>query len=160
MIMVAGNKQPYLYVHVVKEMLFKNEHEELELHGAGDKSITSLASAVATLTKYKYVVVTRLKTKTLHGREEKMGKLIVHLKKAPDFDEIYKQFEAERAEKAEKRNQEASKTHPEESEEEAQSKKRFTSPVKETQPEGDSQQEPPKETLATPTKIGEIIQQD
>lgn len=40
-----------------------------------------------------------MKTKTLHGRDSKVAKMIIHLTKCPDFDDVYMEFEEAREKK-------------------------------------------------------------
>ena len=81
--------------------LLKNQFETIELHGVDDQSYLTVNLVANTLIKYKYVTITRLKTKTVQVHDDETDKyaklqprLIVHLKKTPEFDSIYDDFEA------------------------------------------------------------------
>ena len=93
--------------------LLKNRFETIELHGVDDQSFLTISLVAQCLLKYKYVTLSRLKTKThqtiLKRDDEKkpskddndadnrvilQPKLVVHLTKTPDFDSIYDDFEA------------------------------------------------------------------
>ncbi len=58
----------------------------------------SIARVVNTLTKRKYVAVSRIKTGTIQGRDgTRTGKFIVHLTKTDEFETVYEEWEQERA---------------------------------------------------------------
>ena len=99
LVMVSGKRPASFYIYLVKQLFLNEKYDMVELHGAGDRCINSAIKVVGVLVKYRYVTITRLKTKTLNGREGKVGKIIIHLAKTHDFEEIYKKFEEERAER-------------------------------------------------------------
>jgi len=101
--------------------LLKNQFDTIELHAVDDVSYLTISLVAQCLMKYKYVVMTRLKTKTHQTVEAKEGgsgkeasktnfakhldedadpriilqpKLVIHLQKTPEFDSIYDDFEA------------------------------------------------------------------
>jgi len=101
-----------------KNML-KNQFDSVELHGVDDQSYLTITLVTQCLLKYKYVSLSRLKTKTHQtwykkendaprGKDAKskaamddadsriilQPKLVMHLKKSADFDKIYDDFEA------------------------------------------------------------------
>ena len=92
--------------------LLRNQFECIELHGVDDESFLTVSMVAQCLQKYKYVTLTRLKTKThqtkIRKDDSKAGtsssaadddidsnriilqpKLVVHLSKTPEFDAIY-----------------------------------------------------------------------
>ena len=72
----------------------------MQLHGAGDICISTIAKVVSLLTRLKYVTVSRIKTGSIAGRDgSKVVKLIVHLTKTPEFETMYEQFELVRTER-------------------------------------------------------------
>ena len=95
--------------------LLKNQFECIELHGVDDESFLTVSLVAQCLLKYKYVTMTRLKTKTHQTKIRKddpkqssslpadedmdynriilQPKLVVHLSKTPEFDTIYDGFE-------------------------------------------------------------------
>ena len=97
----------------VKNIL-KNQFDTVELHAVDDQSFLTISLVTQCLMKYKYVTLARLKTKTVQTRTDignnfagkdaddydadpriiLQPKLVVHLKKTPDFDAIYDDFEA------------------------------------------------------------------
>ena len=44
------------------------------------------------MTKYGYVKITRVKTKTVHQGDRRAPKIIIQLSKTDDFDELYDKF--------------------------------------------------------------------
>ena len=83
--------------------LLKNQFDSVELHGVDDESFLTVSLVAQCLLKYKYVTLTRLKTKThqtilkrddaKNGKDEDpdnrvilQPKLVVHLSKTVDFD--------------------------------------------------------------------------
>ena len=106
------NKRRHNIIVVRKSMLFKtlviqtknllkNQFDTIELHGVDDQSYLTVSLVANCLIKYKYVTVTRMKTKTVQipdDEQEKYAKLqprlIVHLTKTPEFDSIYDDFES------------------------------------------------------------------
>jgi len=91
--------------------LLKNQFDSVELHGVDDESFLTVSLVAQCLLKYKYVTLTRLKTKThqtilkrddaKNGKDEDpdnrvilQPKLVVHLSKTVDFDSIYDNFES------------------------------------------------------------------
>ena len=97
----------------VKNIL-KNQFDSVELHAVDDQSFLTISLVTQCLMKYKYVTMARLKTKTVQTRTDignnfagkdaddydadpriiLQPKLVVHLKKTPEFDTIYDDFEA------------------------------------------------------------------
>lgn len=52
------------------------------------------------LTKTKYVTVSRIKTGSIVGRDgTKVGKLVVHLTRTPDFQKQYEKYEHDKEER-------------------------------------------------------------
>ena len=85
--------------------LLKTKFNKIELHGVDDQSFLTISLVAQCLLKYKYVTISRLKTKT-HQKVVKKDdeddadsriilqpKLVVHLAKTPEFDSIYDDFE-------------------------------------------------------------------
>jgi len=104
---VSTKRTPQFYIYLVKELFHKNNFDVVQLHGAGNTCVVSIARVVNTLTKRKYVAVARIKTGTIQGREgTKIGKFIVHLTKTDEFETIYDEFAKERAERIAKYEQE------------------------------------------------------
>ena len=119
--MVNGGYNFKSLVHKTKNLL-KNSFEFVELHAVDNKSYLTISLVAQTLMKYKYVTLSRLKTKTHQTilrpeKIEKSGagqpqqkqqpaeaeidprvilqpKLVVHLRKTAEFDSIYDDFEA------------------------------------------------------------------
>jgi Ran GTPase-activating protein (RanGAP) involved in mRNA processing and transport len=119
------------------------------LHGAGDTAINSVIKAAGILVKYKYCTITRMKTKTLHSRDDtKVGKLIIQLTKGPDFEDVYKEFEEIRKERNEafQKKKENSKDGEEDSEEEKE-------PTKVTTPEKAEVKSNSSATEVSPTNL-------
>ena len=79
--------------------LLKNQFETIELHGVDDQSYLTIGLVANCLIKYKYVTITRMKTKTVQVPDDEkhnaklQPRLIVHLTKTPEFDSIYDDFE-------------------------------------------------------------------
>lgn len=91
--------------------LLKNRFDTIELHGVDDQSFLTVSLVAQCLLKYKYVTLSRLKTKThqtylkrddaknakdddFDSRVILQPKLVVHLTKTPEFDSIYDDFES------------------------------------------------------------------
>lgn len=92
--------------------LLKNRFDTIELHGVDNESFLTVSLVAQCLLKYKYVTLSRLKTKThqtmLRPDDDKkkskddedesriilQPKLVVHLTKTPEFDSIYDDFES------------------------------------------------------------------
>ena len=85
--------------------LLKTKFNKIELHGVDDQSFLTISLVAQCLLKYKYVTISRLKTKT-HQKVVKIDdeddansriilqpKLVVHLTKTSEFDSIYDDFE-------------------------------------------------------------------
>ena len=106
------NKRRHNIIVVRKTMLFKtlviqtknllkNQFDTIELHGVDDQSYLTISLVANCLIKYKYVTVTRIKTKTVQVPDDEKQKnaklqprLVVHLTKTAEFDSIYDDFEA------------------------------------------------------------------
>jgi hypothetical protein len=101
-IRVSSRREAKFYIYLVKEVLHKNSFDIVQLHGAGDLCISTIAKVVSLLTRMKYVYVSRIKTGSIQGRDgTKVVKLIVHLTKTPEFQEMYDDFEVIRTQKRE-----------------------------------------------------------
>lgn len=124
---VSSKRPATFYVFLVKQLFHSDKFDTIEIHGAGDKGINTLSKAVGILTKYHYATITRIKTKTLSGRDSKVGKLIMHLAKSPDFEDVYQGFEAIRNEK---RAEEAGKKPSKEEGDEEKSPQKVSTPDK------------------------------
>ena len=101
-IIVRGNVKFKTLVIQAKQLL-KTQFETIELHGVDDQSYLTISLVAQCLLKYKYVTVSRLKTKTVQIHEEDdtsanysrlQPRLIIHLTKTKEFDKIFDEFEA------------------------------------------------------------------
>lgn len=113
-VIIVRKTQNFKSLVVQSKNLLKNQFESIELHGVDDESFLTVSLVAQCLLRYKYVTMTRLKTKThqtmLRNSDSKPSttidedidqnrvilqpKLVVHLKKTPEFDTIYDDFEA------------------------------------------------------------------
>ena len=108
-IIVRQNIRFKTLVILAKNML-KSQFDSIELHGVDDQSYLTVSLVTQCLMKYKYVTMERLKTKTVQAMDgpKTFGKeashdadlrvvlqprLVVHLKKTPEFDSIFDEFE-------------------------------------------------------------------
>ena len=83
------------YIYLVKELINHEKFEVIEVHSLGDDSINHSLKVIDTLTRLNYVVITRLKTKSIQhggGSNEKTIKLICVLSKTPEFVRLYDEF--------------------------------------------------------------------
>ena len=62
LIRVSSRREPKFYIFLCKEVLQKNKFDMVELHGAGDVCISTIAKVVSLLTRLNYVTVSRIKT--------------------------------------------------------------------------------------------------
>jgi len=93
---------------IMAKNLLKKQFDTIELHAIDEQSYLTITLVSQCLLKYKYVTLARLKTKTVQIYDEEDGnrkhhddhtaklqpRLIVHLTKTKDFDDIYDDFEA------------------------------------------------------------------
>uniref|UniRef100_A0A7S3II50 DNA/RNA-binding protein Alba-like domain-containing protein n=1 Tax=Strombidium inclinatum TaxID=197538 RepID=A0A7S3II50_9SPIT len=95
-------------VSIAKNLL-KNQYDMVELHAVDDQSFLTVTLATQCLIKYGYVTLTRLKTKTVQAMDDPAKKdessrkadprvvlqprLVIHLTKTAEFDEIFHDFE-------------------------------------------------------------------
>ena len=122
--MVVRHTMRFKTLVIQAKNLLKNQFDTIELHAVDDMSYVTISLVAQCLMKYKYVTMARLKTKThqvvkkkdvvtnARGQEAKYSKvyqnaeedadsrivlqpkLVIHLKKTPEFDQIYDEFEA------------------------------------------------------------------
>lgn len=89
---------------IMAKNLLKKQFETIELHAVDDQSYLTVTLVAQCLMKYKYVTLSRIKTKTVQTIEEesKRGpehmtrlqpRLVLHLTKTQEFDSIYEDFE-------------------------------------------------------------------
>ena len=94
-------------VVIAKDML-KKQFDMIELHAVDDKSFLTITLVTNCLMKYKYVTMSRIKTKTVQTIEHEQKKegdidhftrlqprLVIHLAKTSEFDSIYDDFESQ-----------------------------------------------------------------
>merc|ERR1711976_1060698 len=91
-----------LYANVTKKLLHEGE-EVVEISGLGN-AITATVSTVEVLKKQNMIEVTKTLTtltniETRNNREASVPKLQVWVKKSADFDTLYAEQQARRAEK-------------------------------------------------------------
>ncbi len=74
--------------------MHKGNYEEVELHAVGESCIFSAFKAVELLTRVGYAVISRIKTKSIHARNslDRVSKILIILKKTPEFGKLYSEF--------------------------------------------------------------------
>jgi hypothetical protein len=105
-IWVCGDDRANIYLRLVKGRFHFTEHEELKLHAAGKNSIYTLFKAVEMITRWGYATLGSIKTSKLQKRDDEdrsISKVEMILKKTPDFEKIYADFEVELLAKREQR---------------------------------------------------------
>ena len=105
--------------------LLKKQFNTVELHAVDEQSYLTITLVAQCLLKYKYVTLSRLKTKTvqIYDDEERKGnddpmarlqpRLIAHLTKTKEFDDIYDDFEFKFKKMLEENKEEIDKTQQE-----------------------------------------------
>eukprot|EP01006_Ploeotia_vitrea_P024152 TRINITY_DN56897_c0_g2_i1.p1 TRINITY_DN56897_c0_g2~~TRINITY_DN56897_c0_g2_i1.p1 ORF type:complete len:124 (+),score=35.27 TRINITY_DN56897_c0_g2_i1:41-412(+) len=91
-----------LYANVTKKLLHEGE-ETVEISGLGN-AITATVSTIEVLKKQKMIEVTKTLTtlaniETRNSRQASVPKLQIWVKKSADFDALYAEQQARRAEK-------------------------------------------------------------
>ena len=87
---------------ILAKNLLRDQFDSIELHGVDDQSYLTVSLVAQCLQKYKYVEMTRLKTKTVQANYSKENdskvvlqpRLVIHLKKSKEFDSIFDDFES------------------------------------------------------------------
>ena len=86
---------------ILAKNLLKTQFDSIELHGVDDQSYLTVSLVAQCLMKYKYVEMSRLKTKTVQATKDDedarvvlQPRLVIHLRKSKDFDSIYDEFES------------------------------------------------------------------
>jgi hypothetical protein len=98
-IWVCGDDSAVVYVRLVKGRFHYTEHEELKLHAAGKNCIYTLFKTVEMLTRWGYATLGTIKTSKLAKRDDEersISKVEATLKKCPEFEKLYEDFEVER----------------------------------------------------------------
>lgn len=73
--------------------------ETIELHSVGDISINKATKIIDVLIRYKYVKITKIKTKLVKNGRQSFPKLVTVLSKTPEFDEQYDKFIVDKLQK-------------------------------------------------------------
>lgn len=101
-IFIVDDDKPYkYYVYQLKEKLKKNDCPILEVHAQDKYGIRSLSIVIEMLTNFGYADIVKIKTK--HGllgpvRAVRRGvKIIVQICRSAKFDDLYNEYETERA---------------------------------------------------------------
>ena len=103
MIFLRQDRGVKFYIYLVKQLLHNHDFTFVELHGAGESNIFNSIKVTEVLTKYNYVTMTRIKTKTLFKSSQKAAKIVIVLSKTTEFDRIYQEFEENKAKRSEER---------------------------------------------------------
>lgn len=69
----------------------------MEIHGAGEHNIFNAIRLTEVLTKYNYVSVTRIKTKSVMQHNYRAAKIVITLTKTDVFDKVFQDFEDAKA---------------------------------------------------------------
>lgn len=91
-IIVRGAKVPKFYVYLAKEMFHNQKFEVVELHGYGEEGIHIVAIVTELITRLGYAEVCKIKTNHGFFGGRKVTKLIVHLTRTENFEQLYKEF--------------------------------------------------------------------
>ena len=101
-IMVSEMKTPSFYVYLFKKLVHNEKFEEVILQGRAPENIYSVIKVSEILTKYKYATIGKIKTKAFMKKfGQKGAKLIIVLNKAPEFEEVFNDYEAKRVQRME-----------------------------------------------------------
>ena len=101
-VVIVRNTMTFKTLVMLAKTMLKNQFDTVELHAIDDQSYLTITLVAQCLMKYKYVTLSRLKTKTvqIYEEEEKSDpyaklqpRLIAHLTKTKEFDTIYEDFE-------------------------------------------------------------------
>lgn len=57
------------YIFLAKVILHNHDFTEVELHASGDRNVSSAVRVTDVLVRYKYVTISRMKTKLITSRE-------------------------------------------------------------------------------------------
>ena len=94
------------YVYLIKQILHNEKgFEDVEIHAIGDNNIMTAARVVDMLTRFNYVTMSRLKTKSITRATDRTIKLIFHLKRTSEFERLYLAFQAEKERRFNERSQ-------------------------------------------------------
>lgn len=131
----------------MKNRFHYTDHEELKLHAAGKNSIYTLFKAVEMLDRWGYATLGGIKTSKLKKRDDEdhsISKVEAVLKKNPEFEKLYEDFEKERVAKRDQRPRSQSK---------GGAKEKTQQPPKSSGPQEEVKQ-------STPKRLDEVQLQD
>lgn len=107
-VMIVRKNTLFKTLVVTAKNLLKKQFDTIELHAVDEASYLTITLVAQCLMKYKYVTLSRIKTKTvqtLEVEEKKEGdvdhftrlqpRLVMHLTKTKEFDSIYDDFESQ-----------------------------------------------------------------
>ena len=99
-VIIVRRTLPFRPLLAITKNLLKDKFDSVELHGVDQESFVTIMIASNVLTKYGYCTLTRIKTKTHQAKTAEddarvilRPKLVVHLSKTPEFDQIQHDFE-------------------------------------------------------------------
>jgi hypothetical protein len=92
---VHSDRPVKFYVFLAKQLFHNQKYEEVVLQGV-EMNIFNAIKAAEIITRYNYATITKIKTKSFQNSLKIGAKLMITLKKADNFEELYKQFEDNR----------------------------------------------------------------
>lgn len=98
-VFVSERKELGFYMGKAKWIFKQGKFDVVEIHAAGDENIYTATKVYDMLTRYEYAVLSRIKTKTLVSNGQNLPKLILHLTKSQNFDEVFDKYEVERTQR-------------------------------------------------------------
>ena len=97
---VQTQRKPFtFYLYLVKQMFHNENYEEIVLLGKDHEDVFQAVKIVEVLITHKYAVVSKIKTHTTFSRGKCIPKLVITLKKTPEFEQVYLDFEHKKAER-------------------------------------------------------------
>jgi len=99
-IWVRADDSAHFYVRIAKMRFYRGKLEEVKIHAAGKSSIYTAFKAVEVLQRYGYADIGGIRTSKLekeYGRS--ISKVEILLKKTPDFEKIFDDFEKSKSQR-------------------------------------------------------------
>jgi len=93
-IWVRADDSAQFYVRMAKLRFYRGKLEEVKIHAAGKSSIYTAFKAVEVLSRYGYAEIGGIKTSKLDKEDGySISKVEILLKKTPDFEKLFEDFE-------------------------------------------------------------------
>lgn len=91
----GGERGPKFYIYLAKEIFHNQKCDQVEFHGYGEDGIHVVAIVIELITRLGYAEINKIRTRHGISMGRKIAKLVVHLSKSEEFEDLYRDFKGQ-----------------------------------------------------------------